>query len=89
MNRTLRVRQSRGAAFLILVGVLALLNQWHILSWGQSWPFFLILAGILALVERLAWAADLREWQVNQPSAIPQSASAVYPNTTEQEGGPK
>ncbi len=63
MNRWHQVRRMRGAAYLILIGVLALLNQWHILRWAQSWPFFLILAGLLGLAERVAWTADVREQQ--------------------------
>jgi hypothetical protein len=35
-----------------------LLNQADILSWGKSWPFFLILAGVMALAERAALAAE-------------------------------
>lgn len=83
-----QLRRMRGAAFLILIGVLALLNQWNILSWDKSWPFFLILAGLLALIERAAWTADVRARQAAQEYAtttgpgtgtIPaSSASAAY-----------
>ncbi len=66
MNRWYQLRRMRGALFLILVGVLALLNQWHIMSWGQSWPFFLIVPGLLALAERAAWTADARAQQAAQ-----------------------
>jgi hypothetical protein len=66
MNRWHQIHRMRGAAFLILIGVLALLNQWHILRWGQSWPLFLIVAGLLALAERAAWTADVREQQAAQ-----------------------
>ncbi len=62
MNRWYQIRRLRGAAYLILVGVLALLNEWRILSWDKSWPLFLILAGLLALAERAAWTADVREY---------------------------
>lgn len=67
MNRWYQLRRMRGAAFLILVGILALLNQWNILSWDKSWPLFLILAGALALAERAAWTADVREQQAASP----------------------
>jgi hypothetical protein len=53
MNRQwLFVRRMRGPAFLVLFGITALLNQFDILSFGQSWPLYLILAGVLALAER-------------------------------------
>lgn len=72
MNRFYQIRRMRGAVFLILVGVLALLNQRHILSWGQSWPLFLILLGVLMLAERAAWMADLRDRQAEHNlGAIP------------------
>lgn len=60
MNSWYQIRRMRGGAFLILIGVLALLNQWNILSWDKSWPFFLIVPGLLLLVERAAWAAAAR-----------------------------
>ncbi len=40
MNRYLLIRRLRGPAFLLLVGVIALLAQANILSWGKSWPLF-------------------------------------------------
>jgi hypothetical protein len=57
MNRYIMIRRLRGPAFLLLVGVNALLNQADILSWGKSWPFYLILLGMLLLAERAALAA--------------------------------
>jgi len=58
MNRYILIRRLRGPAFLLLVGVNALLAQAHILGWGKSWPFYLILAGVLALAERAALASE-------------------------------
>lgn len=58
MSRYMMIRRLRGPAFLLLVGALALLNQAGILSWGKSWPFFLILAGVLKLAERITLAGE-------------------------------
>jgi len=58
MSRYIMIRRLRGPAFLLLVGVNALLSQAHILGWGSSWPLYLILAGILALAERAALFAE-------------------------------
>jgi len=58
MSRYLLIRRLRGPAFLLLLGVNALLAQAHILGWSQSWPFYLILAGVLLLAERTALAAE-------------------------------
>ena len=58
MNRYIFIRRLRGPAFLMLVGVIALLAQAHILSWGKSWPLYLILGGVLLLAERAALSSE-------------------------------
>jgi hypothetical protein len=58
MSRYILIRRLRGPAFLLLVGVNALLAQAHVLGWSQSWPFYLILAGVLLLAERAALASE-------------------------------
>jgi hypothetical protein len=58
MSRYILIRRLRGPAFLLLVGVNALLAQEGILGWGQSWPFYLILAGLLTLAERAALSSE-------------------------------
>jgi hypothetical protein len=58
MNRYVLIRRLRGPAFLLLVGINALLAQAHIIGWGHSWPFYLILLGVLALAERAALMTD-------------------------------
>lgn len=63
MNHWYQIRRLRLPAMLILVGILALLDQWHVLSFSKSWPMFLILGGILAAAERAAWSADVAEQQ--------------------------
>jgi hypothetical protein len=65
MNRWLLIRRLRGPAFLLMFGVTALLHEWHILSFGQSWPLYLVLAGVLALAERAAF-------EVPDPAQMPQ-----------------
>ena len=56
-NRYLILRRLRGPALLLLTGVIALLDQLGILTWGHAWPLYLILLGVLALAERAATAA--------------------------------
>jgi len=58
MNRYLMIRRLRGPAFLLLLGTNALLAEAHILGWSQSWPFYLILLGVLLLAERAALATE-------------------------------
>lgn len=71
MNSWYTLRRMRGAIYLILIGILALLNQYRILTWDQSWPFFLIVPGVLMLAERAAWTADLRRQQEEQGTPMP------------------
>ena len=81
MNHWYQLRRMRGGAFLILVGVLALLNQWHILSWAKSWPFFLIIPGLLAIAERAAWSADARAQREAQLDASLTGPGTATPPT--------
>lgn len=84
MNRFYQIRRMRGAAFLILTGVLALLNQWHTLRWSQSWPFYVILLGVLILAERAAWMADLRDRRTGSGSG-PETIQPPPPENPNQE----
>jgi hypothetical protein len=60
MSRYILIRRLRGPAFLLLIGVLALLRQTHVIEhfWHLFWPLLLILLGVFMLVERAALAAD-------------------------------
>jgi hypothetical protein len=76
MNSWLLIRRLRGPAFLILVGITALLNQWGVLSFGRSWPLYLILAGVIGLAERAALIAT--------PPVPPVYPGAYAPSTYSQ-----
>jgi len=56
MNRYLLIRRLRGPAFLLLLGILALLQQTGVVDhfWHWFWPLTLILWGVLLLAERAA-----------------------------------
>lgn len=83
MNRYLLIRRLYGPAFLLLTGVNALLNQAGILDWGKSWPFYLILWGVLKLAERAALASEsYPQWPgASQPGWPPPPQGAPYPGT--------
>ena len=54
MNQYLLLRRLRGPLILVTIGVMALLNQYDVLSFGRSWPLILIVIGILMLAERIS-----------------------------------
>lgn len=81
MSRYILIRRLWAPAFLLLVGVIALLAQANILGWSQSWPLYLILAGVLMLAERAALAA---EGYPQNPGA----ANAASANPAPGPGGP-
>jgi hypothetical protein len=59
MSRYILIRRLRGPAFLLLIGILALLHQAHLIHfWHLFWPLMLILWGSLLLAERAALAVD-------------------------------
>ncbi|WP_263358439.1 hypothetical protein [Acidicapsa ligni] len=58
MNRYLIISRLRWPALLLLTGIIALLDQADILSWGHAWPLYLILLGVLALAERASYASQ-------------------------------
>ena len=82
MSGWYQIRRLRGAVFLILIGVLALLNQWNILSWSASWPLFLIVLGLLMLAERAAWTTEVRRQQEAQAFGSNVAASSAGPSAT-------
>lgn len=60
MNRYILIHRLRVPAFLLLIGVLALLHQLGVLDnfWRLFWPLAFILAGSILLAERFALNAD-------------------------------
>lgn len=46
-------RRIRGPVFLLCFALTALLAQWHILTFAQSWPLYLLTAGLLRLLDAL------------------------------------
>jgi len=57
------LRASRGAVWVLLIGVIMILNAFHLIVWTLSWPYFIILAGVMALLERtVSNAAAANAW---------------------------
>ena len=60
MSRYIQIRRLRGPAFLLLIGVLALLHQMGLIAhfWHMFWPLLLIMIGTFMIAERAALAAE-------------------------------
>ena len=56
MNPYIFIHRIKGPAMLLVFGITALLNEWDIISYGKSWPLYLIVFGVLQLAERAAWS---------------------------------
>jgi hypothetical protein len=72
MNPYLFIHRIKGPAMILVFGVTALLNEWDIISFGRSWPLYLIVLGVLQLAERAAWS----QWQQQQLAQAQQYAQA-------------
>lgn len=46
------LRALRGPVLLIALGILLLLSQLNVASFGMTWPILLIVAGLMILIER-------------------------------------
>ncbi len=55
------VRALQSSVWIVLVGILFLLDTLNILSWGRSWPLFIIVGGVMAFVQRSASAAAVQQ----------------------------
>jgi hypothetical protein len=60
MSRYILIRRLRGPAVLLLIGVLALMDESGAIShfWGWFWPLLMILLGVLLLAERAAMSNE-------------------------------
>ncbi len=80
MNPYLFIHRIKGPAMLLVFGITALLNEWDILSFGRSWPLYLIVLGVLQLAERAAWSQYQQQY-VQAPYPAPGVAPGVVPGT--------
>lgn len=54
MMQYLLLRRLMGPLILVTIGIMALLNQFGVLSFDRSWPLILIVIGIVKLAENVA-----------------------------------
>jgi hypothetical protein len=82
-------RAVRGAFWVVLVGVIWLLDALGILSWSRSWPLFVIAAGVMLLFKRTLFGGNgydpgSRTSGPGQPGSSPVAPPAA---STEQVSG--
>lgn len=77
MSRYVLIRRLRGPAVLLLIGMLALLDESGAIHhfWGWFWPLLLILMGSLGLAERAAIAEE----DMYPPAPFPGGYPGPYP----------
>src|SRR3984885_3288795 len=80
----------RGSIWVILVGVLFLLDSFDIVSFDHSWPLFIIVAGLMAIFRRLSYNPAVPVYPYPVPPAAPPppapAASIVPSSQHDQEG---
>jgi hypothetical protein len=81
----------RSSIWVVLVGVLFLLDSFDILSWAHSWPLFLVVAGLIAIFRRVSYPAPTYTYPAASyvaPPAPPAASEAptAPSNQHDQEG---
>ncbi len=67
----------RSSIWVVLVGVLFLLDSFDILSWEHSWPLFLVVGGLIAIFRRVSYPAPAYSYQAAPYAAPPVAPSAA------------
>ncbi|MBX6360180.1 hypothetical protein [Pseudacidobacterium ailaaui] len=77
MNQYIFLQRITGPAMILTFGITALLDEWGILSYGKSWPLYLIVLGVLKLAQMAALAkAEPPAYPPPYPPPAPPSTAA-------------
>lgn len=69
-----------GAAMIITVGVVALLDNFRVIYWHDSWPLFLIVVGALMIARNNAsTAGHIQPGAPSQAAQYPTAPSSLTP----------
>jgi hypothetical protein len=87
-------RALRGSVWVTLIGILFLLDSFYIVSWSHSWPIIIIVAGLMAIFQRVSYnAAMAPAYPYPAPPAPPQPpptppdpGTSIVPSNHDQEG---
>jgi len=85
-------RALRGSVWIILIGVLFLLDTSGVLSWHNSWPVIIIVAGLMAIFQRTTYSAAMAASYPYPapPAPVPPPAdpgTSIVPSTQHDEEG--
>ncbi len=84
-------RALRGSIWIVLIGVLFLLDSFDILSWGHSWPVIIIVAGLMAIFQRSSYSAAMAaSYPYPAPPSPPPPAdpgASIVPSTRHDQEG--
>jgi hypothetical protein len=72
----------RGSIWVILVGVVFLFSSITRFSWGRAWPLFIIVAGVMALLERSIAASAYNAYPYPPPPPPPEPTNPVATSTS-------
>lgn len=79
-------RALRGSVWVVLIGILFLLDTFDILSWGHSWPLLIIVAGLMAIFQRATYSSAVSYAYPPVQPAGPPPPAPVVPPSHDQEG---
>jgi Domain of unknown function (DUF5668)/B-box zinc finger len=82
----------RGSIWVLLVGVLFLLDSFDILSWDHSWPLFIIVAGLMAIFRKMSYqpVAPVYPYPYPAPPVAPPPAApgtSIVPSSQHDQEG--
>jgi Domain of unknown function (DUF5668)/B-box zinc finger len=86
MYRYRVLRALRSSLWVTLVGVLFLLQEFHIMSWSRSWPLFIIASGVMIFLQRFAYDRAAYHSYAYPPPAgpvapTPPTSTSIVPAT--------
>jgi hypothetical protein len=86
-------RALRGSVWVTLIGVLFLLDSFDIVSWSHSWPIIIIVAGLMAIFQRVSYNSAMAPAYPYPappapppPSSPPDPGTSIVPSNHDQEG---
>ncbi len=70
----------RGSVWVVLIGILFLLDTFDIVSWSHSWPIIIIVAGLMAIFQRISYGSAMSAAYPYPAPTAPQPPTASQPD---------